>query len=171
MKTSRETPDSVIEKILELAVLCEGQNILEPSAGEGKILDYIGNRNLIPNLKFTSIELNKEKYDILVKKGYNAIHANFLEYKTDKTYDRIIACPPFKGNIDIVHIKRMFNMLEPYGKLVSLTSPYWVTNNEMEQIEFRKWLSDKHHTLTILPDNSFIENNKSVFTAILKICK
>ncbi len=55
--------------------------------------------------------------------------------------------------------------------MVTLTSPYWLTNNEPIQVEFRKWLEGKDYYMQMLPDNSFIEKGKSVPTAILKIYK
>lgn len=55
--------------------------------------------------------------------------------------------------------------------MVSLTSPYWITNNESHQIEFREWLEDKNYQLEILPDNSFVEKDKTVPTAIITIKK
>ncbi len=57
------------------------------------------------------------------------------------------------------------------GILVTLCSPYWVTNNDPHQIEFRTWLSDKKYYMSMLPDNSFIEHHKSVPTALLVINK
>lgn len=106
-----------------------------------------------------------------MSKGYNAFRGDFLNYKTDKKYDRIIAAPPFKGNADLLHIQHMYDMLAPDGVIVSLTSPFWLTNNEPHQVDFRSFLEDKTHSMTVLPDNSFMERGKTVPTGILRISR
>jgi hypothetical protein len=63
----------------------------------------------------------------------------------------------------------MYECLERKGILVSLTTPYWVINNEPHQIMFREWLKDKEYYFKMLPDNSFIEKEKTVPTGIIKI--
>ncbi len=181
-KTIRETPDSVCAKIVEMAAISDSMCLLEPSAGNGKILSYINDNYSFNNITYTAIELNKEKCDILSSKLpiVNLIRGDFLNItaedflqnnSSDGFFDRIIACPPFKGNIDVVHIEKMYTHLRSKGLIVSLTSPYWLTNNEKHQVKFREWLSDKDYYIRMLPDNSFMEKGKSVPTAIMKIYK
>lgn len=122
-------------------------------------------------MQIDCIELNKEKFTDLKDKGYNAFNADFLNWQSEKLYDRVIACPPFKDNIDLLHIQKMYKHLNSTGVLISLTSPLWILNNEKHQIDFRNWLSDKKYTLSMLPDNSFIEKGRTVPTMILKITK
>jgi hypothetical protein len=65
----------------------------------------------------------------------------------------------------------MYELLERKGIMVTLTSPNWVLNNEPHQVQFREWLIDKNYSMTMLPDNSFMEKGKTVPTMILKIFK
>ena len=44
------------------------------------------------------------------------------------------------------------------NELISLTSPYWFTNNEPLQVEFRKFLLDKPHKVNMLVDNCFFSS-------------
>lgn len=143
--------------------------ILEPSAGIGFLADAI--KDAFPSAAIDCVELNKEKFDILKTKFPNAIHGDFLKVELLRKYYLIIAAPPFKGNVDLTHIMKMYDSLYHNGTLVSLTSPYWLTNNEPLQVEFREWLKDKKHTLEILPDMSFSERGKTVPTAIIEIWK
>jgi SAM-dependent methyltransferase len=178
----RDTTEFVAEKILEfhsseLHPLRE-YKILEPSAGKGFLANYIKyffkervcqwDTN---KLDIDCIELNKEKFDILVKDYHNAIHGDFLKLDIQKQYDLIIAAPPFKANIDLEHIMKMYDVLINGGELISLTSPYWFTNNEPLQIRFREWLKDKSYKISLLPDMSFSERGKTVPTAIINIYK
>ena len=149
--------------------------ILEPSAGVGFLVNYIKHffEKRICSNKFIidCIELNKEKFDTLIKNFPTAIHGDFLKLDIQKQYDLIIAAPPFKGNIDLEHIMKMYNSLKNGGELISLTSPYWFTNNETLQVKFREWLADKSYKISMLPDMSFSERGKTVPTAIISIYK
>ena len=65
----------------------------------------------------------------------------------------------------------MYGLLKIGGILVSLTSPLWITNNEEHQVKFREWLADKDYSMKMLPENSYIEDYKSVPTMMIKIYK
>lgn len=183
MKTQRETPDFVCQKLLGKLPITDGIKILEPSAGEGKIIQYLLENYSIKNCDIILHELNKERISKAqqILDSLNKSHDIFY-YQQDflKTreelgssfpYDVIVACPPFKNNVDIEHIKLMYDLLRNKGMMATLTSPYWVTNNEPHQIEFRKWLEGKDYQLELLPDDTFIEKGKTVPSAILTIYK
>lgn len=176
IKTIRETPDSVCRTLIEMAALSDRMKVLEPSAGEGKIIKYLDEHYSFIDMEYHMIELNQEKCDRIppfMKSCALPIiqRADFLKIHPGILFDRIISCPPFKANIDLAHIQKMHTHLKPKGLLVSLTNPFWVTNNELHQAEFRAWLTDKNYYMRMLPDNSFMEKGRSAPTAILKIYK
>lgn len=160
-------------------------SILEPSAGNGAILEVLAEHKKWNDLRVTAVELNDDKFqhingklkkDLLSLqfKEYAAYHSDFLKWNvtpTVFTFDRIIAAPPFKDNVDLAHIKHMYANLSSRGILVSLTTPYWMTNNEEHQVRFRSWLASKSYSITMLPDMTFAEKGKTVPTAIIKIYK
>jgi len=159
-----------------MAALSDNMTLLEPSAGMGKIIDTIDRCYSFTGMQYHMVELNKEKCRYLslgamTNPSRTIYHADFLEFKTDIKFDRIIACPPFKGNTDVLHIEKMYSHLKKKGLLVTLTSPYWLTNNEPIQVKFREWLSDKEYSLHMLPDNTFMEKDRTVPTAMLRIYK
>lgn len=186
MKYVRETSEKVCERMFmqinDVNFPLNGHGhvrVLEPSCGEGRIINYLHN-NLSNYSKYhyTCVELNKnllkkaeENLDFIMDHLIEFEQADFLLWGKHKRepFDLIVACPPFKDNIDLQHIKLMYDNLKPGGQMVTLTSPYWLTNNEAHQVEFRSWLVGKAYHLIMLPDNSFMEKNKSVPTAILKI--
>lgn len=182
MKTIRDTPKEVIDILIKKAELFDDCYILEPSAGNGAILEALANHPTRTGLSVNAVELNDEKFrhingklknDLLYKKfvSYFAFHFDFLKFNMGMRYNRIIAAPPFKDNIDLAHIRHMYSMLLDDGILVSLTTPYWMTNNEEHQIKFRKWLEDKKYSITLVKDDTFLEKGKTVPTAIIKIYK
>lgn len=178
--TQRETPNELADKLIEMSGLSDGMRLLEPSCGNGKILTRLRNNFEFKNLYIIAVELNKELAQQAFEiKGENnlpftngIIHADFLKHDFgEQKFDRIIAAPPFKNNIDVVHITKMYELLAKKGVMVSLTTPFWLTNNETHQVEFRKFLEGKDYYLKMLPDNTFMEKGKTVPTATLKIFK
>lgn len=144
-------------------------DILEPSAGTGNLVDGILKHS--PAANVDCIELNRKCRLALKDKGYNVIGSDFLRFNSGKKYDYIIACPTYKNNIDVVHIMHMYDLLKPGGCIVSLTSPYWVTNNDTHQVEFRSFLADKEYKMVMLTDNSFVEEYQTQPSMIIKIYK
>jgi len=185
MKTVRDTPRQVIDILIRKAEIHPECYILEPSAGGGAILEVLAEHRNHSTMKVDAVELNDEKFrhlngklknDLLDKKFlmYHAFHSDFLLFAKQQSvapYNRIIAAPPFKDNIDLAHIRAMYGLLISDGILVSLTTPYWLTNNEEHQVKFRKWLEDKDYSITMLPDMTFVEKGRTVPTAIIKIYK
>ena len=113
------TPDTLIEKMLEGIDLKLVNNILEPSAGKGNIVDYIINKaNNIRTyskvkLDIDCIEIDENLRHILKGKGYRVVHDNFLTYDTLKSYSHIIANFPFSDGDK--HLRKALNMLETSG--------------------------------------------------------
>ena len=176
MKTSRDTPQWLVDKMWDIisndvqTIISDSKKLLEPSAGVGNLLD----NSWAKEFDITCIELNLEKCDVLQEKGYKALRGDFLSKCGDlgeNTFDVIIAAPPFNGNADLLHIHKMYRLLKPGGLIVTLTSPYWLTNNESHQTDFRKFLEGKDHSVEMLPDMTFIEKKKTVPTAILTLRK
>jgi phospholipid N-methyltransferase len=175
MKTQRDTPKWLADKfasdcINEHTINLKKVSILEPSAGTGILLDGIM-KNMLSNLDITCVELNAEKCEVLKSKGYNTIHGDFLKTNFDKKFDIILAAPPFIKNVDVTHIEKMYSLLERWGTLITLTTPYWTINNEPHQVAFREFLKDKNHSIEMLPDNTFMEKGKTIPTAILTMHK
>lgn len=177
MKTIRETSDFVANKLIEKAGITDGDVILEPSCGNGKLIKTILEKYTFKNLTIFGTELNKELAQeaqklTSVDNKICVIHLDFFNFHNEAIkFNKIIAAPPFKNNSDVLHIERMYSMLAKNGIIVSLTTPYWLTNNESHQVEFRKFLQDKEYYLTMLPDNTFKEKDKGVPTAIIKLYK
>lgn len=172
MKTQRVTPDWLAQEIARLkfnnTVL--PKRVLEPSCGDGAIVKYLVEKRYE---HITAIELNKDKLNI-VKENYpnvNCIHGDFLNIEFNEKFHAIFAMPPFKENIDLKHIMKMYDLLEDDGELTTGISNKFMYNNEDIHLEFREWLKDKDYRLQMLPDNTFVEKGKSVHTFILIMYK
>lgn len=148
-----ETSLKLITLILEQ---CEpGKVTLEPSAGYGTLSE-----RLVTDWNCTVdvVELNKDRANVLRSQElYRSVYiSDFLNLNLDRRYDQIAAVPPYKDNVDCQHIMKMFRLLNPGGKLISLTLPLWVTGVYSNQIEFRRWLSDKDYSIKLIEDTSYV---------------
>jgi hypothetical protein len=128
--------------------------ILEPSAGQGGIIDSVydwfeKNAIHIELESITSIEFMSENHQILEqkykdKKDIELINMDFLKYdKYINYFDYIVANPPFSKGQDIDHFYKMYELCKPNGSITSIMSTGWMYNSGKKYVEFRKWLGLK----------------------------
>lgn len=123
------------------------------------------------NIVLDCIELNSECKKTLKDKALNVVWSDFLDFNPKYLYDRVIGAPNFKDNIDCAHVMKMYDCIKPGGKVISIMSPQWMTGNSDLQIKFREWLINKSYTITMLPDNSYMEDGNTVPTILINLEK
>ena len=109
------TPQGCVENFLNNHKLQHG-NILEPSAGNGNVIETIRDRGYKNHI--TSLELREEEENILNKYSDKVIIDDFLKWKTDKKYKTIIGNPPYSLALDF--IEKSLELLEDDGELIFL---------------------------------------------------
>lgn len=88
-------------------------NILEPCAGDGRLLEvFMAELDKNPYMTYSAEAIDIEPDKINVKK------ADFLTYETDLKYDLVITNPPFSLALDC--LKKALTLLTPTGKVVFL---------------------------------------------------
>ena len=152
-----------------MADIQDGHKVLEPSAGVGLLAEGILKHN--SNIELDCIELNSYCKKELRDKGFNVVWSNFLDFNPKYLYDRVIGAPTFKDNIDCAHVMKMYECTKPGGRIVSIMSPKWMIENSEIQVKFREWLKYKSYTITVLPDNSYVENGITVPTILINLEK
>jgi hypothetical protein len=166
------TPDDLADEVVQLASITEEHTILEPSAGQGAIVNAINRR--LPNHKVYCFELmdinqtflNKiPTVELLTKEGKSDFLNDYI------SVDRIIANPPFTKNLDVTHVKHMYECLKPGGRLVSITSQHWKTSNNKKETEFKEWLESVDAEVIEIPKGKFKESGTMVCGFILVINK
>lgn len=137
------TPVPVIEKMLEpwriehetkTYYRIGDKTILEPSAGHGAILDYIGKtdgeqwerrRAHVDMKRLYAIEKDPEMRHILQQKGYKLIEDNFLEYHGHTRFDLILMNPPFSNGDE--HLLKAWDIMDA-GDIVCLLNAETIRN-------------------------------------------
>ncbi|RUU99464.1 DUF4942 domain-containing protein [Mesorhizobium sp. M6A.T.Cr.TU.017.01.1.1] len=161
------SPQAVIEKALDHAGIYQpsdysrgstppAHRVLEPSCGDGRILDALTARGCRP----FGIEVHPGRAAEARAKGHNIMTANFLECPAKPEFDFVVMNPPFYGRHYLKHVRHAMSFLKPGGTLVSiLPATAWYDHGEIK--------GDWHD----LPAGSFSEAGTNVPTGILKMRK
>lgn len=121
------TPHALAERMADIAGIGAGMQVLEPSAGTGRLIDAV--RNLTanePTVKITAVEVDRRLAGMLTRA--DAVYtADFLDWPREDTegtapveFDRIVMNPPFRNAEDLQHIQHAITLLKPGGRLVAL---------------------------------------------------
>lgn len=163
------TPATLADRLVELANIDESHSILEPSAGQGAIVDAIQRK--LPFVIVDYCETMDVNRTFLSKKTKLVqVEEDFLNVK-NCSYDRIIANPPFSKNQDIDHVYHMFKCLNPGGRIVSIMSKHWNTSTNKKETEFREWFEKQWHRIEDVDAGVFKESGTSIATQIVVIDK
>lgn len=159
------TPKEVAIQMIELSEIKKDEVLLEPSAGDGAILDLFPKEN-----PYTAIELMPENCKKLEEKGFNAGQVDFLSCVGLRA-DKIIMNPPFTKQQDVKHIFHAWELLSKGGRLVSIVSesPFFRENKLSK--DFRDWLEENSATVINLEPGDFKSSRTMVKTRIIVVDK
>jgi len=164
--TNKELKNKVLEFVINNPDI-----ILEPSVGQGDLVQVMYNKN--KNLKFDMYEIDK-KIKMLDNIPNNIIYGDFLKEECTTKYKTIIGNPPFvktkTGNLYIDFINKCYNLLETNGELIfiipsdffKLTSASKLLNNMIINGTF---------THIFHPHKENLFKNASIDVLIFRYCK
>jgi hypothetical protein len=120
------TPRKAIETVLDEIGLAPTRDrwndatparaVLEPSCGDGRILDVIrerGHRGL-------GVEVHPARAAAAKTKGHAVIVANFLERPAEPLFDFVVLNPPFSGRHWMKHLAHAKRFVKPGGTLACI---------------------------------------------------
>ena len=114
-----QTPPALAARMVELADIQPGHAVLEPSAGLGRILRPVLERN---PASVTACEVNADLAGELFRTfpGVTLWQGDFINRNPAPVFDRIVMNPPFTMRSDLKHIAHARQFLAPDGVLVGL---------------------------------------------------
>lgn len=157
------TPREVAEAALDFAGISHPRHyrgdmppmrVLEPSCGDGRILDLIREYRR----GAFGIEYHPGRAAEARAKGHAVLTANFLEHPATPEFDAVVMNPPFYGRHYAQHVRHAFKFLRPGGTLVSILPATARYDHDELQGEWRD-----------LPVASFAEAGTNVPTTMLKL--
>ena len=145
--------------------------ILEPSIGQGDLVEYIS-KNM--KVKFDKYEIdNKIKLLDSLNKD-DVIYSDFLMEKISKKYDTIVGNPPFVktkgGNLYIDFIRKCYNLLNDNGELIFIVPSEFMKLTCASNI-INEMLDNGMITDIIHPNNENLFKNASIDVIIFRYCK
>jgi hypothetical protein len=181
-----ETPAAVVDRMM--AVLPPPANglILEPSAGEGAIVNRIVEKFPKSFSQWFVIEKNADRRKKLHRNLYICDCEDFLEF-VDLKIPTIKACenlgitpvlfaacymnPPFEDGQDMAHVMGAYKLLKPGGSLCAIMSEGTFFRKDKKAKQFQDWFYNLEGWSEKLPEGSFKESGTGVSTRIVLIKK
>jgi hypothetical protein len=112
------TPEALARIAVELADIGDTDLVLEPSAGQGGIADYL------PKDRTTCIEISPLNCTVLKAKGHNVIEGDFIVWADHSPYDApfdvVVMNPPFSDGRAKLHTEFASTKVRPAGRLVAI---------------------------------------------------
>jgi SAM-dependent methyltransferase len=130
--------------------------VLEPSCGDGRILDELRARNC----SALGIEYHPGRAAEARAKGHAVLCANFLDQPATADFDKVVMNPPFYGRHYVKHVRHAFEFLKPGGTLVAVLPATAHYDHGDLTGEWRD-----------LPVGSFAEAGTNVPTGLLRMTK
>ncbi len=117
------TPQKVIDQLLRDVPLRKGLFVLEPSCGDGRIMDALR----ASGVNAAGVEVDRARAEAAKSKGHSVLCANFLETVppliashpggSPVQFDAVVMNPPFYGKHYAKHVRHALRFLKPGGTL------------------------------------------------------
>lgn len=166
------TPEKLAHWLVELADVEEGDRVLEPSAGTGRIVQalraagasvWICERNEKMRVGFCRDKATH---------GGHVYHVDdFLDVDlTSQRFHKVVMNPPFCGvgrGDHLDHVAHALRMLRDGGTLVSVLPASIRFREDRRHREFRDLIAEHDGKIDDLPDGSFKESGTMVRTCVV----
>jgi len=166
------TTNKFLKKSVYNLILNNPSLILEPSVGQGDLIEYIKTKK--QDIKFDLYEID-EKISFLDSIKKEAIKfGDFLEFNIETTYDTIIGNPPYvktkTGNLYIRFIEKCYKLLNKNGELIFIVPSDFIKLTSSSKI-INEMMDNGSFTHIIHPHNEKLFENASIDVIVFRYCK
>jgi hypothetical protein len=122
------TPSALVSKAWSKFVVTPIIKVLEPSAGEGHLVNRFSSVSARYGENAVSVdvvELDITKHPLLKSKGFNVVGVDFMQFQGAALYSHIIMNPPFAYGVD--HVLKAWDILFD-GELVAIINAETIKN-------------------------------------------
>lgn len=146
--------------------------ILEPSIGQGDLVNFVLSKN--KNINFDLYEIDQSIKLLDNIKNKNVIYTDFLQENIKKKYQTIIGNPPFiktkNGNLYIDFVHKCFNLLEDNGELIFIVPTDFLKLTSSNKI-INEMIYNGTFTHIIHPNKENFFENASIDIIVFRYCK
>ncbi len=169
------TPEEAGRRMLNMGGRLRDQLVLEPSAGDGSLVQLLLNEGA----RVHAIEVHPERAHLLRRVASNrpvgahmtVQEANFLVVPATPIYDVVVMNPPFEGTHWMAHVRHAFDFLKPKGLLQAILPVTAEIGRSKKHEEFHAWLDTLRVEFRDLPPESFASSGTNINTVVLNIHK
>lgn len=165
------TPPEIAALAVERAEIDEQHVCLEPSAGEGAIVEEMRKFSTCVH----AIEIDADRYDTLVQRFAGGIGemqmGDFLKITPVPAYDRIVMNPPFSKGQEVMHVWHALKCLKRGGRLVAIMSIAVRFRGDTLYRELQGELQRLGAEIEDLPPDAFKASGTKVRTVLVTVNK
>lgn len=114
------TPAALADRVVAIAMIGQGERVLEPSAGTGSLVDAV--RRAVPSARIQCAEVSDLFCRVLESKGCHVHHGDFLDIEPTVQHgaDVVLMNPPFSAGRWRAHVEHAARFVRPGGRLVAI---------------------------------------------------
>lgn len=165
------TPPDLVARLFGAFPSASRAVILEPSAGNGAIVDAAVARGC----SVVALEIDEKRAAGLAAKygpstGVRVERADFMAWDTELRFDWVVMNPPFAQQQDIDHVTRAFRLLKPGGQLAAIMSASVMFRQNNKSRAFRDLLGGEGRgEIEQIEDGAFRSSGTSVRTVLVRM--
>jgi predicted RNA methylase len=129
------TPEESVGRLVDSAMICQSDSVLEPSFGDGRIIAEVWNRK--PS-SVVGVELDVGRFLALPERtGQTKFCCDFLlmAWPDSRRFSRVVMNPPFNPDLDVRHVLHAFDhALAVGGLLVAIVSERWILDPRLTNL-------------------------------------
>ena len=159
------------EKVFEF-ILNNPSNILEPSIGQGDLINFIMDK--LPEIMFDMYEIdsNIKLLDKIQKN--DVIYGDFMKQTISKRYKTIVGNPPYvrtkKGNLYIDFTEKCYNLLDDNGELIFIVPSDFLKLTSASKL-LNIMMNNGTFTHIFHPHDEKMFENASIDVIVFRYCK
>lgn len=161
------TPANLASDLVALLQVKDGDQVLEPSAGNGALIRALVGAG--KSLDITAVEKASAFSNTLVRLDTEKVKVSvfvvdFLAHSPTKKFDAVLMNPPFSKGKSIDHVLRAFQCLKKGGRLVAVMPSSITFRMDAKHLEFRRFLQSQGGEVIKHPEGTFKLSGTGVST-------
>lgn len=160
------TPMALCQKLVEWSHALPSMRVLEPSAGDGRIVHVLQHEAGVKRVD--ACEIDEVMRERLTGMSANVVGSDFLAYQPGPIYDLIVMNPPFAKRQAERHLEHAWTLLKPHGRILSIAPPTVGQRLDEHALDLPEC---EDATWERLGREHFVEYGTNVEVVVVELCR